>query len=545
MKFKTAIQRNPSTAFAVGLTVLTLALILPPAWFHPLASFDEAWYAGVSRNMLQDGDWWTLKYNGDIFWDKPPIAIWATGVSYRSFGVGEFPSRLFAIACGVATILALYHWGRLQNGPRFGLLVGLLLLGMHDWLRFCAKGQMDVPVTLFVVGHVLLFWKGLDRPWLHLLAGVCLGLGIATKNQVGAFGAIAIVGYILLARDLRPLRQWAFYVSFAVAAVVAAPWFVEQYIEHGRQFLTAYWYMNVTHRQYAQIAGTEADYWFYPRYLISRQTVCAFALVASICWTVWRNGFGDWKKSDLATATPGEDRRRWPMLLLVWIAVVFAACVKLGAVHFWYLLPMYPAAALLIGESIKESRLWRRPMWTLIAVGAWAVVQHAGYYIPPPKELELRATRTMAESVQAATPQDEPVYLANSPPGTRKREIYVPCAHFYFDRVAIEMPDAATFAATIPVGTQATVIGHRGVIENWVTSLGARLTNPGAEYSVLGTQHSVSDTQQSTIDARGQARTTPFVVAPIAESHGFVAVRIGKLSATIANSASDRVLKRR
>ena len=40
------------------------------------------------------------------------------------------------------------------------------------------------------------------------LAGVAFGAAIATKNQAAMIGPLAQVGYILVARDFRPLRQW-------------------------------------------------------------------------------------------------------------------------------------------------------------------------------------------------------------------------------------------------------------------------------------------------------------------------------------------------
>ena len=33
---------------------------------------DETWYASCAREMYERGDWVVPRYNGDIFFDKPP-----------------------------------------------------------------------------------------------------------------------------------------------------------------------------------------------------------------------------------------------------------------------------------------------------------------------------------------------------------------------------------------------------------------------------------------------------------------------------------------
>src|SRR5438128_1266516 len=137
------------------LLLLTAApLVILPALYHPLASFDEAWYAAVARNIRHTGDWLSLTYNGEHYWDKPPILIWLTAACYRLFGQSEFVTRLPAMAASFACLLVVYQFARLHGGRQVGLLAGLLLLTAQDFVRFSAKGQMDVPIALLVTAQL-------------------------------------------------------------------------------------------------------------------------------------------------------------------------------------------------------------------------------------------------------------------------------------------------------------------------------------------------------------------------------------------------------
>ena len=52
-----------------------------------LSSWDEAIYATVAKELLHSGRWFFLSYGGSPWVDKPPLAIWATVIFYKLFGV--------------------------------------------------------------------------------------------------------------------------------------------------------------------------------------------------------------------------------------------------------------------------------------------------------------------------------------------------------------------------------------------------------------------------------------------------------------------------
>ena len=74
-----------------SLLLLTVSLVsLAPGIQVSFFDRDEAWYAQVSREMLQGGDWLTPHYRGEVWLHKPPLLYWLVAASYRLLGVGEW-----------------------------------------------------------------------------------------------------------------------------------------------------------------------------------------------------------------------------------------------------------------------------------------------------------------------------------------------------------------------------------------------------------------------------------------------------------------------
>lgn len=43
--------------------------------FASLQSYDEAWYASISRNIIEKNNFFILKYNDQIYLDHPPAGF--------------------------------------------------------------------------------------------------------------------------------------------------------------------------------------------------------------------------------------------------------------------------------------------------------------------------------------------------------------------------------------------------------------------------------------------------------------------------------------
>ncbi|QDU60964.1 Undecaprenyl phosphate-alpha-4-amino-4-deoxy-L-arabinose arabinosyl transferase [Planctomycetes bacterium Pan216] len=438
-------NRGKIVASVALLTFLYAMMVLPAAIYNPMASFDEAWYASVGRNVLHSGDWLTFYYNGEPFWEKPPLFLWTTAVSFKLFGVSDFASRIFTMGCGLACLLAVFGFVRREVNVAVALLTGLVLLGAQDFVRFSAKGQMDIPVTLFLTLQLISFWRARGRPNAFWMSGLWMGLAIATKNQVGVLGVIIEVAYMIVAWDLAPLRQWRWYARFGIVAAIGLPWYLHQYVVHGAAFLDWFYYKNYS------FADDFNDHLFYTRYLVERHNVLVVMMLFGAGWAVYRR------------VTANE---KLPMLMACWALVIPGMFSYFGAPHYWYIVPMYPGVAILAGLAINGLPVWERwPRPVMGVLGCWAVIFQASFYLPLPKQEALWAAKGLVPTIQGEVPQEETIFLLMESDGRNKKAIHIPAAHYYFDHVSREVRDPGRVEDTVGSKGPFFAVGRIDVVE--------------------------------------------------------------------------------
>lgn len=143
------------------LHILLILLLLSPLFFYKLGqsslvSWDEAWYAEISRNIIKSGDLFNLVWNGAPFSDKPPGQFWTEALIFTLLGVGEFTARLPSAIAGLLLIFLIYLIGR--SFSRATGLMSALALGSSAWFLYRARsGNLDVMLTFF---YLLTFYLG-------------------------------------------------------------------------------------------------------------------------------------------------------------------------------------------------------------------------------------------------------------------------------------------------------------------------------------------------------------------------------------------------
>ncbi|GMU22664.1 MAG: hypothetical protein AMXMBFR13_27490 [Phycisphaerae bacterium] len=143
-----------------ALLVFVLALvILMPGIQVSLFDRDEGWYAQVSREMAESGDWLIPRYLGEPWLAKPPLLYWLVAGSFKLLGTGEWQARLvpvLASACNAVLVAAL---AASMFGRHAGVLAGILFMtaGLPAFV-----GRMlltDAVMLLCTLTAILLHWR--------------------------------------------------------------------------------------------------------------------------------------------------------------------------------------------------------------------------------------------------------------------------------------------------------------------------------------------------------------------------------------------------
>ncbi|MBP8308125.1 MAG: phospholipid carrier-dependent glycosyltransferase [Burkholderiaceae bacterium] len=350
--------------------LLLLALI---AWFgtlgyRDLIHPDEGRYSEIARQMLASGDWISPRLNGILYFEKPALQYWATATAFAVFGISDFAARFWPGLTGAFAVLALWWTTRQVLGPRIALYSAGALGSCVWWLGNSHFVNLDMGLSSSLCLAMLGFWYGqrdqasaADNRLGMRVAWAGMALAVMSKGLIGIVlpGAV-LVAYSVLARDFGVWRRMRWLSGGLIFAVIAVPWFVAVSMrnpefarfffihEHVDRFLSP------GHRR------TGAWWYFFPH-----------LLAGLIPWTTLLPGalaLG-WRR------TPG--RFQGNRLLLLWAVVIFAFFSVSSSKLPSYILPVFPALAILIGQHIQRLPA-RRLGLHFIVMGLVALAGMAG-----------------------------------------------------------------------------------------------------------------------------------------------------------------------
>lgn len=332
------------------LLVLACAPYLVSLGDPPLWDANEPLYAEPPREALESGDWLVPTWNGQPWFVHPPLSTWLTLPSYALFGVNEFAERLPMALAAIATILATFSLGKGLFGPRGGLVAALVLaLTPRVWL-FSRQLAGDVYLTAAITGAYALALPALLDPTRGrrriLLAHAIAGIGVLAKGPLVIAGVYALPLFLAsrLARPRVPLvflRPWA---GTLLVAVLGLPWFAYMTVAYWPQFFQQHFGWNHWERMVSEGFGGRPP-WFYVQTLLAD----AQPWVVLLPFAVVR-------------AVKARERTAGALLPWLWLAVPFFLFSLMAGKRNVYLMPVYPAMALVLAPLLVEfwDGLWPR-----------------------------------------------------------------------------------------------------------------------------------------------------------------------------------------
>lgn len=331
-----------------------LAMFLTRLGSTDLWAPDEPRYAAVAEE-LRSGEHGArglllLHLNGAPYTQKPPLYFWLAGLAGAPGGrVSEWAARLPSALAGVASVGLLVAFGARTLGTASGVAAGALLLTAFEFAHRARRAQLDVLLTLFELVALVAFFR-LERgasphPRRDLaLLHASLGLAVLTKGPVGLLvPSLAMLVYLAWQRRLRFLRRllpaWALLLSLApglawlaLCTVLAPAGFLGEAV--GENLLGRF-FSGTSHARpaYYYLYHLPLDFlpWTLLWPLVALRARAALAPVAS----------------------PGR-AALW-RLSLVWVGTALVFFSLSSGKRGLYLLPVFPALALLCGDAVVRT----------------------------------------------------------------------------------------------------------------------------------------------------------------------------------------------
>lgn len=301
-----------------------------------LTHWDEAWYADISRTMLKTGNLLTPIWNTEPFFLKPPLYFWLSAFFMKLFGISEFTVRLPSVLAALATVGFVYLFGSLVFNRYIGLLGSFILSSAPIFLYRGRTGNIDVLLTFFMFFSIFSFYKGYteDKRW-YLIFGAALVLGFLTKGLVGFYPFLIVLLFLLYAKELKVVFSKKFLLGILFAVSIGSGWILLSYLVNGSEFIKQFLYGNVE------------------KFGLGYQSSVAFSLEYFLHL---KSGLKFWFiPLPLAFLYMFSNRKEKRIILLGLFSVVFLLVMSFSAEKSnWYILPIYPALALLIGVTLHN-----------------------------------------------------------------------------------------------------------------------------------------------------------------------------------------------
>ncbi len=320
--------------------VVAACLFLPSIGQWTLYHPDEARFALLARGMVEEGHWLVPYLEGEAHMEKPPFFVWAIALlSLWGGGVTEFTSILPAALSGIGGVAGTFALGRRLFGLRAGLLASLILATSPGYFWHARIVFADMTVTLFIIWSAWAFWGAMDSSrrqgrWIAFFY-LFVGLAFSAKGPTGLMPILAFGAFLLAEEGWAGLRTLRPLMGVGILALVSAPWALPFALHRGET--------NYVH------AVLLKDYlwWYFGRWksLWDPFFVLSPLFVAFLPWSLFlpvafREGY--------LRAEEAGARRKFRFLFF-WVLTYLIVITLMAEKRTRYLLPMYPALALMVG----------------------------------------------------------------------------------------------------------------------------------------------------------------------------------------------------
>jgi 4-amino-4-deoxy-L-arabinose transferase-like glycosyltransferase len=355
---------------AIVLALLSLLAFVPGIFQIPPVDRDEAYFAQATKQMIETGDYVDIRYQDDVRYRKPVGIYWMQAVVVNTASALGIPNahttiwlyRIPSLIGAVGAVLATF-WCALAFVSRRGAILAALMMMASTMLGAEARLAKTDAMLLFTIVTAMAV---LARAYLASRRGgappsfaqlaifwTALAVGILVKGPLNLMVVgLAAVTVSLIDRSGRWLLTLRPLPGFGWLLLLVLPWFIAIYARVGGQFL----FSAVGHDMLGKVAGGQETHGAPPGLYIVLFFATFFpasmlaGLATPAIWAVRR-----------------EPAARFLLSWLVPSWIIFELVVtKLP--H--YVLPLYPAIAILIAGAVESKVLSRRP-WLVRGVMWW------------------------------------------------------------------------------------------------------------------------------------------------------------------------------
>ena len=287
-----------------------------------LFDWDEGIYGELGRQVVLTQDILIPSWNGAPWLEKPPGVAWASGIGIALFGPTTTGARFLMPLFALYTLYIVYRLGSRLGSRTHGLIAAGVLASLNLFLGRTRAVNTDMALLASLTTTLLFLLENRPAWWVAL----SIFGGVWFKGIAGLLTVIVALPLFISKSKSYLLSTLSYLLIFIL------PWHLYAYFSQGDAFTTPYFFEQVLRRATAQIEFHFENKWYYFNYL-------------------WENlGLGVILVSGVGAISLFISRKN--LYILWWLIAPLTIFTVAKTRLFWYILPIYPAIALLVSEAI-------------------------------------------------------------------------------------------------------------------------------------------------------------------------------------------------
>ncbi len=332
------------------LCLLCLTLYAPGLAAIPPLDRDEARFAQATRQMLETGDFVRIRFQDEARNKKPIGTYWLQAAAVAALSSPEstaiWPYRLPSALAATAAVLLTFGVGaRLLDSPAAGFIAAVLTASALGVVVEAHLAKTDAALLAAVVagqgalGLVYIATRtGRPVSWtLALFFWLAEAVAILLKGPPGPMLALLTAGCLSIAdRDIRWVKRLQPLAGVFIMAAIVAPWLIAVQNATAGHFIPN----SLAHDLLPKLVGAQESHGAPPGYYLAI-VIASFwpgslFILPGLIWGLRHRH-----------AAAGR-------FLLAWLGPAWIVFELVPTKLPHYVLPLYPALALLAGGALAE-----------------------------------------------------------------------------------------------------------------------------------------------------------------------------------------------
>jgi 4-amino-4-deoxy-L-arabinose transferase-like glycosyltransferase len=365
----------------IFLVLLSLVAFLPGFFQIPPVDRDEARFAQATKQMVQSGDYVDIRFQDEVRYKKPVGIYWLQALAVKAGAAVGVPQplttiwlyRIPSLVSAIGAVLLTY-WAALPFVSRRGavlaaaMLAGSIELGVEA--RLAKTDAVLLMLAVAVMGALARAYLDQDRPegesggdgglvqrWgIPAIFWTAMAGGALIKGPlILMFAALPACVLVISDRSARWLKRLRPGVGLLWLAVLVFPWFLAIIHKAGDSFFVE----SVEHDMLRKVFSGQESHGAPPGvyFVVFWATFWPAATLAALA----------------APAVWASRREAGTRFLLAWLVPSWIVFELVTTKLPHYVLPLYPAIAILIAGPLETFRLSPR-RWLIRGTAWWFVL---------------------------------------------------------------------------------------------------------------------------------------------------------------------------